>query len=89
VELVPDLVMEFVSEGEPPVEVDAKVGEWQSAGVRQVWVVPPRKGDVELLGEDVIPGFRCRVGDLIQGGREWSGDRPRKEKKGPLSISIA
>jgi Uma2 family endonuclease len=51
------------------------------AGVRLVWVMSPQNHTVrvyrgngssyslrendELDGEDVVPGFRCRVGDLF------------------------
>jgi Uma2 family endonuclease len=62
-------------------DVEEKVDEYILAGVRLVWVVYPvtrtvyvirgdgtgyrlRSGD-ELTGEDVIPGFRCRVADLF------------------------
>ena len=62
-------------------QVEKKVGEYLSAGVRLVWVVyPPTRNvfvrrpdgtttelgpDSELTGEDVPPGFRCRVADLF------------------------
>jgi Uma2 family endonuclease len=57
------------------------VQEYQSAGVRLVWVVWPqnhlidvysvdgtvvqcREND-ELSGGDVVPGFRCKVGEIF------------------------
>jgi len=61
-------------------EVLDKVGEYLQAGVRLVWVIDPRKKrasvhqsltDVyeipeggSLDGEDVIPGFRCALGEI-------------------------
>ena len=64
-------------------DVEEKVEEYLRAGVKLVWVVYPEtrtvyviRGDGtgyrlrsqdELSGEDVIPGFRCRVADLFPG----------------------
>jgi Uma2 family endonuclease len=79
--IAPDLVAEVVSPKDTYSEVEEKVAEYLSAGVRIVWVIDPptrtvrvhrangtvtdlREAD-ELDGEDVIPGFRCRVGELF------------------------
>ncbi len=79
--VAPDLAVEVVSPNDAFSDVEAKVGEYLAAGVRLVWVIDPptrvvlvyrpdgtgarlRDGD-ELSGEDVVPGFRCRVGDLF------------------------
>ncbi len=80
--LAPDLAVEVVSPHDTYYEVDEKVTDWMSAGVRLLWVVNPQTRRVrvyradgsdatvreneELSGEDVVPGFRCRVGDLLQ-----------------------
>lgn len=79
--LAPDLVVEVLSPHDLSYEVDEKVVEWLGAGVRLLWVVNPRTRRVavsradgsntvvpesgELSGEDVVPGFRCRVADLF------------------------
>jgi Uma2 family endonuclease len=79
--LAPDLAVEVVSPTDTSYELDRKVEEYLQAGVRLVWVVHPsvRRIDVfrpnrtitalrlndELTGEDVVPGFRCRVADLF------------------------
>ena len=58
-----------------------KVGEYLEAGVRLVWVIDPRKGkavvyrslsDVSELGPDdvfdgadVLPGFSCRLPEIL------------------------
>jgi Uma2 family endonuclease len=79
--LAPDLVVEVLSPGDRPGEVHAKVGDWLSAGCRLVWVVDPQRRvarvyradgtetfvpDTGVLeGEDVVPGFSCRLGDLL------------------------
>jgi Uma2 family endonuclease len=81
VPLAPDFVAEVVSPSDRPGEVNEKVAEWLAAGVRLVWVVRPKDrtvtvhraaggvttltaGDI-LDGQDVLPGFRCRVADLF------------------------
>jgi Uma2 family endonuclease len=79
--LPPDLAVEVVSPNDLAYEIEVKVQEYLEAGVRLVWVVYPpsrtvhiRRGDGtsavvastdDLEGEDVVPGFRCRVGDLF------------------------
>ena len=78
----PDLAAHFVAPGEAADFVQAKVLDFLSNGTRQFWVVyvetrsalvfrPDGSGawlreDQYLDGEDVIPGFRCRLGDLFE-----------------------
>jgi len=73
----PDLAVEVISPNELAYEVENKVLEYLNAGVALVWVINPEartvhihRGDGsvgwlreedELSGEDVLPGFRCRV----------------------------
>jgi len=80
--IVPDLAVEVVSPNDLAYEVEGKVQEFLGAGCRLVWVVYPnvRTVDVhrahgqgtslrdtdDLDGEDVLPGFRCRVAELFQ-----------------------
>lgn len=77
----PDMVVEMVYPGDLANYHARKLGDYLRAGVRLVWIVYPpfriveayrndRSGrwlraDDELFGEDVIPGFRCRVADLF------------------------
>ncbi len=79
--IAPDIVGEVVSPNDLYSEVEEKVEEYLEAGVRLVWVLNPptrsirvhrQDGTVtdlsendDLSGEDVLPGFRCRVGDLF------------------------
>jgi Uma2 family endonuclease len=79
----PDLAVEVVSPGDTYREVDEKAKAWLTAGARVVWVVNPlvrtlsvyRAGTPiltlteadELLGEDVLQGFRCWVADIFAG----------------------
>jgi len=80
--LAPDLVAEILSPDDRPGEVLTKVGEWLSAGVLVVWVIDPdRKGahvyrpdgsittiaaGSDLDGEEVLPGFSCRLSELFE-----------------------
>jgi Uma2 family endonuclease len=79
--LAPDLAVEILSPDDRPREVLDKVGEYLQSGVRLVWVIDPagRKAvvhrslsdvreieeDDALDGEDVIPGFRCSLADIL------------------------
>ncbi|MHB1426150.1 MAG: Uma2 family endonuclease [Gemmataceae bacterium] len=76
----PDLAVEVVSLNETTYETDEKVRAFLDAGVPLVWVVNPEQRTVaihrasgtgtilrendEINGEDVIPGFHCRIGDF-------------------------
>ncbi|HEY7329790.1 MAG TPA: Uma2 family endonuclease [Gemmataceae bacterium] len=78
--VAPDLAVEVISPNDTAYEIDEKVREFLDAGVLLVWVVNPEQRTVkihrasgtgtilqendEISGEDVIPGFRCRVGDF-------------------------
>jgi Uma2 family endonuclease len=77
----PDLAVEVVSPSDTTGEVDEKVGSWLEAGAKMVWVVSPKWRSVtvyrsatdirtltendDLDGDDVVPGFRCRVGEIF------------------------
>jgi Uma2 family endonuclease len=80
--LAPDLAVEVLSPHDRPRHVLDKVGEYLEAGVRLIWVIDPRKAsatvyrslsdvrklgaDDSLDGEDVLPGFRCRLGEILE-----------------------
>lgn len=77
----PDLAVEVVSPNDLYYDVEHKVGEYLSAGVRLVWVINPDARNVrvfaldgsvrqlaeteELTGDDVLPDFRVRVATLF------------------------
>jgi Uma2 family endonuclease len=81
VRIAPDLAVEAVSPNDTAEEVEAKRIAFLRAGVRLLWVIYPesrtvhvyRKGGGaaaleegdELTGEDVLPGFVCKVADLF------------------------
>ncbi len=77
----PDLVVEVISPNDNATEVDEKIEEYLAAGIPLVWEVNPQTRLVqahrkdgsasrlhpsdELTGEDVLPGFHCRVAELF------------------------
>lgn len=77
----PDLVIEVVSPNDRARDTARKAERWLNAGVRLVWVINPRSqsatifrpgvdpitisAEQDLTGEDVVPGFRCRLGDVL------------------------
>jgi Uma2 family endonuclease len=78
--IAPDLAVEVVSPNDLAESIQEKVVDYLTAGVPLVWVVYPtarmaivyRPGGAawvsdqgELDGEDVIPGFRCRLADVL------------------------
>ena len=81
-EMAPDLAVEVLSPDDRPGDVLEKVADWLNAGARLVWIVDPKReaahvyradGRVSVLGlsdvldgEDVLPGFTCRVGTILR-----------------------
>jgi Uma2 family endonuclease len=77
----PDLAVEVTSPGDTVREIDNKVKAWLDAGAKAVWVVNPAWRSVtvyrsdtdirvltvneELPGDEVVPGFRCRVSEIF------------------------
>lgn len=88
--IAPDLAVEVVSPNDFYSEIEEKVDEYLSAGIRLVWVIdPPTRsarvhragGSVadlkpgdELDGEDVVPGFRCPLEKLFRTPEEGKAD---------------
>lgn len=81
VTIAPDLAVEVISPNDEAEDLEIKVRDYLAAGVRLVWLVFPiaRLGrvhridgtiaglgeDDHLDGEDVLPGFRVRLGDCF------------------------
>lgn len=76
----PDLVVEVATAYDTADDVDCRVSDWLAADVDEIWDVLPSSQTVTLhrpsesarmyraddeLESNVIPGFRCRVGDLF------------------------
>lgn len=81
VKLAPDMAAEVVSPNDDANYLEEKIHDYLAVNTHLVWVLYPRTRtiyifrpdgtanrlteDQELTGEGVIPGFRCRVGDLF------------------------
>lgn len=80
--IAPDLALEVISPNDLAYDTDHKVMEYRSAGVPLAWVVNPDARTVEvhrtegtsiilhkedeLSGDEILPGFRCRIAELFQ-----------------------
>jgi Uma2 family endonuclease len=77
----PDLAIEVISPNDLQEKVSDKVLEYLAAGVRQVWLVSPKHRsisifrsqtdvqifsvDMNLVSEDLFPGFSCSLNELF------------------------
>lgn len=77
----PDLAIEVLSPNDLAYDIERKVEDYLNAGVRLIWIVIPPTRSVRiqridgtaqhlraqdnLTGEDLLPGFTCRVGALF------------------------
>jgi Uma2 family endonuclease len=80
-EIAPDMLVEVLSPGNTTKQIRAKLREYFIKEVRLVWVIAPEDRTLTIYrcadegrvlhesatatGEDVLPGFTCRVGDLL------------------------
>jgi Uma2 family endonuclease len=81
----PDLAVEVISPNDRVFDLEEKLDDYRDAGIPLIWLIYPpsrrvrilrpegaptelRPGD-ELTGEEVLPGFRCRVADLFAGSQ--------------------
>jgi Uma2 family endonuclease len=80
-EVPPRLAVEVLSPNDKVGKVVSKITDYLNGGVDLVWLVDPEacsvtvyrtgksqyelKGDAELTGDDVLPGFHCRVADFF------------------------
>jgi len=77
----PDLVVEVLSPDDRKRKVEDKTSRWLALGALAVWLVDPKTRTVdlrfadgrqelltvedELTGDDIIPGFHCRVAEIF------------------------
>ena len=80
--VVPDLVVEVISEGNTDAEMNLKLDEYFQAGVRLVWYIEPRSRTARIFtardqvnaideqgfleGRDVLPDFQLPLGELFE-----------------------
>lgn len=81
-EVAADLCVEVVSPSDRVSQLRKKAAEYLEHGVRMVWIVDPEdqtvtiyrqpgdgrllSDDAEITGEDVLPGFLCRIGEFFK-----------------------
>jgi Uma2 family endonuclease len=81
IETPPDMLVEVLSPSNTSRQIRSKLIEYFGRGVRLVWVVAPEDRTLTIYrtpdegrvlhetatvtGEDVLPGFTCRVSDLL------------------------
>jgi Uma2 family endonuclease len=79
--IAPDLAVEVLSTNDTAYEIDRKIADYLSVGVRLIWEINPVERTVmihrldgtvqklhdqdQLNGENVIPGFQCKVADFL------------------------
>ena len=79
--IAPDMLVEVLSPSNTSKQIFAKLKEYFAMGVRLVWVLAPEDRTLTIYrtpdegrvlhetatvtGEDVLPGFTCRVSDLL------------------------
>jgi len=73
-EVVPDLVVEVLSESNTPREMEIKLGEYAAAGVKLVWYVDPGAKTVTVYPKGRERGKKVLgVGDTLDGGKVLPG----------------
>jgi Uma2 family endonuclease len=81
IEVAPDMLVEVLSPSNTSKRIRAKLKEYFAKGVRLVWVIAPEDRTLTtyrtpdegrllhetatVTGEEVLPGFTCRVSDLL------------------------
>ena len=97
VKIPPDLAVEVVSPNDSAEELEEKLDDYRKAGVPLIWVIYPeqRKArvfrldgpaveleeDDDLSGEDIIPGFRCPLREILP--RRAPAEEPHTTPAGP------
>lgn len=81
IRIFPDLAVEVISPNDLAEAVQEKIEDYLAAGVRLIWIIYPTQRTAtayspgpctyvprggELDGDDVIPGFRCKLEDILQ-----------------------
>jgi Uma2 family endonuclease len=81
IEMSPDMLVEVLSPSNTSKQIRKELQEYFAKGVRLVWVIAPEDRTLTIYrtpdegrllheaaivtGEDVLPGFECRVSDLL------------------------
>jgi Uma2 family endonuclease len=97
VKIPPDLAVEVVLPSDSAEELEEKLDDYRPAGVPLIWVIYPELREVKIFrldgpdgelreddvlsGEDVIPGFRCPLREILP--RRAPVEEPRATAAGP------
>jgi Uma2 family endonuclease len=81
IRIAPDLAVEVISPNDTVYELEGKLEDYKRVSVPLIWVISPRSRTVRvyrsggscddlheddvLSGEDIIPGFRCLIRDVL------------------------
>jgi hypothetical protein len=93
----PDLAVEVISPGDTAEEIEQKLHDDKKAGIPLIWVIYPRTRtarifrlagspedvaeDGEISGEDIIPGFRCPLREIVPPPQP--AEKPQAAPAGP------
>jgi Uma2 family endonuclease len=76
--IVPDLVVEVISQNDRYVDVDAKVELYLEDGVEIIWVVDPKQKTVTVRGQGSYQ--KLKIGEVLTGGNVIPGFELAVEK---------
>jgi len=88
----PDLAVEVLSPNDTTYELNVKLEDYRKAGVPLIWVIDPNSRvamvhrgdgsvshwseDQEFPGDDVIPGFRCKLREILPPSEQSNETQP-------------
>ena len=64
----PDFAVEVISPSDETYDTDAKLLDYETAGVRLIWVVHPVRRSVQVIDRDAGTDLTLRGGDTLTGG---------------------
>ena len=72
-EFPPDLAVEVISPTDETYDTDRKLLDYETAGVRLIWVVHPVRRSVQVIDRDAGTEVTLREGDTLAGGSVLPG----------------
>ena len=64
----PDLAVEVISPSDETYDTDEKLLDYETAGVRLIWVIHPVRRSVQVIDRDAGTDVTLREGDVLTGG---------------------
>jgi Uma2 family endonuclease len=100
VKIPPDLAVEVVSPNDSSDQLEEKLADYEKVGIPLIWVVSLTsrtvmvyradgsvsrlREDDELSGEDVVPGFRCPIREILPPREQAEPVRPAPARPNDL-----